>query len=162
MQPSFSDQLLVVNDEDRGRNVVVETVSVWCHYRNAVCGVMGVWKKGDVLCQGVWGSQRSGLTTRSASSPEGKSALVSEHSLMLSLCCRDWWRKSKRRVEFLWICFCCDLSLSASFEAKSNSWADHMAFLNNKSSFLVFFSFQDPKELDSAPLCSPFLSLVQG
>lgn len=44
----------------------------------------------------------------------------------------------QKGVMFLWICFCCYFSLSTSFEAKSNCWADRMAFLNNNSLFLVF------------------------
>lgn len=57
---------------------------------------------------------------------------------------------------------CCYFNVPAPFEAESNSRADRMAVLNNESPFLVFFSLLDPKELDSAPLCFPFLSLVQG
>lgn len=48
-QLSFSDQLHVVNDKDRGRSGVVETMSVRCH--TECC--MGIWKKGGVSCQGV-------------------------------------------------------------------------------------------------------------
>lgn len=53
IEPLFSDQLLAVNREESSRNVEMETMSMRCPNRNAVWGVMGVWKTGAVFCQVV-------------------------------------------------------------------------------------------------------------